>query len=259
MRARTIAVAGTIASASLCLYGFSAGSANATNSGHGSVALHAATSHSTAHATALPKGINKGAKCGSGFGTELSTPDGLIAWNDTSGTGFNTAGAADVTCSGKAKKRKIHKVSVYGYFGTAPTDQFNVTFYSNDPTDGSNEPDDSTDEQGDGTLCDYTGITGAAGGQYPTHVLTVLTLPTVCKLPKGEVWVAVQNNDSAGPWYWEMQQEQQGDAPDWRDVNNLFGSGCITFDGNDSGTNGGDEYLLQCLGYDYGDFMLLLQ
>ena len=40
-------------------------------------------------------------KCGSAFGTELPTPDGLIAWNDTSGGAFDTAGASDVKCPKK--------------------------------------------------------------------------------------------------------------------------------------------------------------
>jgi hypothetical protein len=245
MRVRTISVAG-LGTAALVLSGLAAGSANATNSGHGSVSAQASgmSSHGTAHATALPAGINKGAKCGSGFGTELSTPDGIIAWNDTSGTTFDEAGAADVHCKGKAKKRKIKKVSAYGYFGT-PTENFNVTFYANSSTDGTNEPDDNN------VICSYTNLSGAAGGQYPTHVLTVLSLPTACKLPKGESWVAIQNNDSAGPWYWEMQNEQSGDAPDWIDRHDVFGSGCTTFDN--------DRYLIDCLGYPYGDWMLLLQ
>ena len=49
-----------------------------------------------AHAPSIVPG---GPKCGTGFGAELPTPDGLIAWNDTSGTGFNTGGGADFTLS----------------------------------------------------------------------------------------------------------------------------------------------------------------
>src|SRR5690242_19655044 len=51
-------------------------------------------------------------KCGTGFGSELSTPDGLIAWNDTSGTGYNTGGGTDFTCTATTK---VNKVWVYGY------------------------------------------------------------------------------------------------------------------------------------------------
>src|SRR3954471_983632 len=29
-------------------------------------------------------------KCGTGFGAEMHTPDGLISWNDTTGSGYNT-------------------------------------------------------------------------------------------------------------------------------------------------------------------------
>jgi hypothetical protein len=202
------------------------------------------SSHGTAHAAALPRGINKGAKCGTAFGSELATPDGVIAWNDTSRAGFDEAGGAAVTCKGKAKKRSIKTVSAYGYFGT-PTENFNVTFYGNSSTNGSNEPDDNN------VICSYTNLSGAAGGQYPTHVLTVLTLPTKCKLPKGLSWVAIQNSDPAGPWYWEMQNEQNAaQSPDWVDRHDAFGTGCTTFDN--------DRYLADCLGETYGGWMLEL-
>jgi hypothetical protein len=182
-------------------------------------------------------------KCGSAFGSELPTPDGLIAWNDTSGSGFDTAGASDVQCPKKKKKRKIGTVTVNGYFGQV-WELFNVTFYKNDPADGTNEPADN------GVICSYSNVPGAAGGQYPTHVTTVLTLPSKCLLPKGTSWVSVQNNDSAGPWYWEMHVERPGNSPDWIDRHDAFGSGCTTWSN--------DRYLVDCLGFDYGDFMLLL-
>jgi hypothetical protein len=100
-------------------------------------------------------------KCGSAFGTELPTPDGLIAWNDTSGSAFDTAGASDVKCP-KKKKHKIHTVTVNGYFGQ-PNELFNVTFYGNDTSRGSNEPADGN------VICSYSSLPGAAGGQHPTH------------------------------------------------------------------------------------------
>src|SRR5436190_1147690 len=53
-------------------------------------------------------------KCGTGFGPTVN--DGLIAWNDTTGTGFDEAGGADFTCT---VKTKIKKVVVKGYFGTS--------------------------------------------------------------------------------------------------------------------------------------------
>jgi hypothetical protein len=187
-------------------------------------------------------GAQPAGKCGTGFGPELPTPDGIIAWNDTTGTGFDTAGAADFVC---AHPSTIKKVKVYGYFGT-PTELFNVTFYGNSGTDGSNEPDDNN------VLCSYTGLTGAAGGQYPTHVKTRLKLTAPCQVPAGESWVAVQNDDATGPWYWEMQDSASGLAgPDWDDVTNLFGSGCTNFDN--------DRYLVDCLGYTYADWMLKLK
>lgn len=179
--------------------------------------------------------------CGTSFGPELPTPDGIISWNDTSGTGFDTSGAADVVCSDTTI---VDGVQAYGYFG-APTETFHVTFYSNDPADGTNEPNDAS------VICDYPSLTGSAGGQYPTAALTTLQLPNSCQLPPGESWVSIQNVDSAGPWYWEMQNTPGGvSAADWRDTNNVFGSGCTTFDN--------DEYLQDCLGYTYPDWMLVL-
>ena len=88
-------------------------------------------------------------KCGSAFGTELPTPDGLIAWNDTSGSAFDTAGVSEVKCPKKKKKRKIHTVTVNGYFGQ-PNELFNVTFYGNDTSGGSNEPADGN------VICSYS-------------------------------------------------------------------------------------------------------
>ena len=54
-----------------------------------------------------------------------------------------------------------------------------MTFYSNDPTRRPDEPADAS------VLCTYTNVPGAAGGQYPTHVTTVLTLPTECVRQEG--------------------------------------------------------------------------
>jgi hypothetical protein len=192
-----------------------------------------------AHAPSIVPG---GPKCGTGFGAELPTPDGLIAWNDTSGTGFNTGGGADFTC---ASKTKIKKVFVYGYNAPANPEQYNVTIYQNDSAGGSDEPNDSQ------VVCTYTGLSGAGGGSYPTHVLTKLTLTTPCKVKAGKYWIEVQNNDSAGPWYWEMTSQLSGTQADWVDRNNLFGSNCTALDNN--------EYLQQCLGYTYPDYMLVLK
>ena len=182
-------------------------------------------------------------KCGTGFGSELPTPDGLIAWND--GGAFNTAGGADVKCPKGRKKRNIKQVSVLGYFG-APTETFHVTFWSNSTAGGTNEPAD-----GSAVICDYPAVVGTAGGQYPVSQQTDLALPSKCLLKKGINWVSVQNVNAGGPWYWEMQQELGGTTrADWVDRGDAFGSGCTIFDN--------DRYLLDCLGYDYPDFMLAL-
>lgn len=239
MRLRTLSAVG-LGTAALVFASLASGAANASSAHHVSLLASGVGSHGTA--TAKPMGASPAGKCGTGFGPELPTPDGVIAWNDTSGSTFNTAGAADVVC---AAATKIKKVMAYGYDGTA-TESFNVTFYANDPADGSDEANDAS------VICSYSGLTGAAGGAYPTHVLTKLKLPTKCALPAGESWVAIQNNDASGPWYWEMQNTSSGNsAADWSDVYNAFGSGCTAFDN--------DEYLSNCLGYTYPDWMLKLK
>lgn len=196
-----------------------------------------------AHTPLSPSGHAETAKCGTGFGAELPTPDGLISWNDTTGTGYNTGAAADFTC---ASKTRIKQVWVYGYdISGANPDQFNVTFYGNDPADGSDEPHDSH------VVCAYTGLPGAAGVGFEGAILTQLKLHTPCKFKAGrKYWVEVQNNDSAGPWYWEATSQLNGTQADWVDENNSFGTGCAALDN--------DRYLVDCLGYTYPDYMLEL-
>jgi hypothetical protein len=184
----------------------------------------------------------KKALCGTKFGAELPTPDGLISWNDTSGTTYDTGGAADFTCT---KKTSINAVWVYGYNAPANPEMYNVNIYKNDPKDGSDEAKD-----GKKAMCSYTGISGAGGGSYPTHVLTQLTLPKACSVKAGHYWVEVQDNDANGPWYWEMTSDLSGTTADWVDRNNAFGVSCTGLDN--------DKYLLDCLGYDYPDYMLEL-
>jgi len=240
MRVRRLVLAGTTVLAFAASAAFAPG---AVASSHPSASL-AAGHHGKLVASASAPLTGK---CKTAFGTELPTVDGIIAWNDTSGTTFDEAGAADFRCGARSTKRArtIKQVTVNGYYGTAPTEQFNVTFYGNSTTDGSNEPDDSN------VLCSYTNVTGSpSGGQYPEHATTVIPLPTKCIAKRGVNWVSVQNYDSAGPWYWEMQVEQQGNAPDWIDRHDVFGSGCTTWSN--------DRYLVDCLGYDYGDWMFVL-
>ncbi|HVU22118.1 MAG TPA: hypothetical protein VHE09_15415 [Rhizomicrobium sp.] len=184
----------------------------------------------------------KGGKCGTGFGAELPTPDGLIGWNDTSGSGFDTGSGTDFTCT---KKTAIHEVDVYGYNAPANPEQYNVTIYKNDTAGGSDEAKD-----GKSAKCSYTGILAEGGGSYPTHVLSHIMLPTKCVLKPGKYWVEVQDNDANGPWYHEMTSNLSGTQADWVDRNNLFGSGCTTLDNN--------AYLSNCLGYTYPDYMLEL-
>jgi hypothetical protein len=212
------------------------------------VPLHAsavAGFHGIAHNTQRsPAGHPKTAKCGTGFGARLPSPDGVISWNDTTGSGFDTSGAADFTCS---VKTKINQVWVTGFQG-ADQEQFNVTFYKNDPAGGSDEPNDSQ------VVCAYTGLVGAAGGFYGDVVLAKLKLPAPCKFKAGKkYWVSVQSNDSsAGPWYWEMSSTLQGAQGDWVDRHNEYATGCTTFDN--------EEYSEQCFfpDFQYPDYMLEL-
>ncbi len=201
------------------------------------------------HASAVPGfdrvapiGDPKTARCGAVFGAELPTPDGIISWNDTSGLGYDVGGAADFTCSVKTKIKQVW-VTGRNPWGTNP-DQYNVTFYKSDSAGGSDEPDDGQ------VVCAYTGLMGAGGLGFEAPVLTKLKLGKPCKLKPGKYWVEVQNNDSVGAWYWDYSSTLQGTRTDWADRNNKFGDGCTTFDDN--------EYLSDCLGYTYPDYMLEL-
>jgi hypothetical protein len=195
-----------------------------------------------AHGQSLsPKKTN--GLCGTGFGPELPTPDGLIGWNDTSGSSFNTGSGTDFTCT--KKKNKINEVDVYGYNAPSNPEQYNVTIYANDTAGGSDEAND-----GAKAVCAYTGILAEGGGSYPTHTLSHIKLPTTCTLKAGKYWVEVQNNDASGPWYHEMTSQLSGTQADWVDRNNVFGSGCTALDN--------DAYLSNCLGYTYPDYMLEL-
>ena len=175
-------------------------------------------------------------------GAELPTPDGLIGWNDTSGTGYDTGSGTDFTCT---KKAKIKEVDVYGYNAPANPEQYNVDIYSNDTADGSDEANDGAKAK-----CSAHGVLAEGGGSYPTHTLSHIKLTKKCKLKPGKYWVEVQNNDASGPWYHEMTSNLSGTQADWVDRNNAFGSGCTTLDN--------DLYLSNCLGYTYPDYMVEL-
>jgi hypothetical protein len=179
--------------------------------------------------------------CGTGFGNDLPTPDGLISWNDTTESVYDTGGGADFIC---AAKTKVKQVWVYGFDAPSNPEQYNVTFYKNDPAGRSDEANDTQ------VVCAYTGLIGAGGSGYGPN-LTQLKLPTPCKFKAGKkYWVSVQNNDTLGPWYWEMSSTLQGTPGDWVDRHNAFGTGCTALDNN--------KYLVDCLGYTYPDYMLEL-
>jgi hypothetical protein len=205
------------------------------------VGLHGVKAPARHQLTGEPAGTPKR---GTGFGAEMHTPDGLISWSDTTGSGYNTGGAADFTCGGTTKT-KIKQVWVYGFDAPHNPEQYNVTFYKNDPAGDSDEANDTK------VVCAYTGLLGAGGHGFYEAVLAQLKLPAPCKFKPGKkYWVSVQKNDSAGPWYWEMTPQLSGTQGDWVDRHNAFGTGCTTLDN--------DRYLVDCLGYTYLDYMLEL-
>ena len=103
--------------------------ATASSSGSGSPSYSLRASSATSHGkVAAPPAATK-LKCGTKIGRALPTPDGIISWNDTSGTAYDTAGGADFVCK---KRTLIKRVQVFGFGGSAPTDTFNVTFYRDD-------------------------------------------------------------------------------------------------------------------------------
>ena len=240
MRIRTLVLIGTTALALVASVAL-VPAAGASIGRHPSVSLAA---HHKGKVAAAPR-VTLSGKCKTAFGTPLATPDGIIAWNDGTGTSFDTAGAADFRCAHNSTKRQrtIHQVIVNGYFGDAGSSQFNVTVYKNLNA----EPND-----GVAPLCATQTVTGSpTGAAYPTNDTTVIKLSKACVAKPGVNWISIQVLSAGSPWYWEMQQEQQGFAPDWRDVHDAFASGCTTFN------NG--RYLVDCLGYDYGDWMFVLK
>ena len=232
----------SIGLAALVLVALAAGTASGSASDLSHPALLASGGHPDGLASigAIPES-GKG-RCGTRFGPPPSDPDGVIAWNDTTGSAADIAGAADFGC---ASRTSLTRVVTYGY-GGAVSELFNVTFFANDRADGSDEADDAR------VLCSYAGIPGRAGGQYPTATRTVLRLPTPCTVPAGEAWVSVQNYDADSPWYWEIQSRQSGiTGPDWVDHHTYLSNHCMALDN--------DSYLRDCNGYDYADWMLELR
>lgn len=241
MRVRSLSMA-ALGAATLLLATLPVGSpANASPSAPAALSLSAST-HAAASTSAVTA---KAGKCGTKFGTPIApSGDGII---DVDGSGFNVAGAADVTC---AKKTRIKKVKIMGYFGDPSSTSFHVTFYNNS---ASNEPDNANPAR-----CATQTVTGSpTGSSYPTADTTTIKLAKKCKLKKGTSWVEVQAAPTSGAvYYWATQQEVGGSYPaDWRDATGAFGTACTPgyLDG---------VYMQTCIfGGDIGenDFMLLLR
>jgi hypothetical protein len=209
MRVRTLALVGTTALALVASVAFVPG-AGASSHSRPSASL-AAGHHGK---VAAPAATALTGKCKTAFGTPLATPDGIISWG---GGGFDTAGAADFKCGKDKKKRTFKTVTVNGYFGDAGSTMFNVTVYS----DLGGEPNN-----GAAAVCPTQTVSGTpTGATYPTNDTTVIKLTTKCVAKKGVNWLEVQAL-SAGAWYWETQNELQGNPADWRDATGAFGTGC---------------------------------
>ncbi len=241
MRVRTFLLVGTTALALVASAAFVPG-AGASTTSRPSASL-AAGHHGKVVA---PHRILLTGKCRTAFGTPLATPDGIISWND--GAGLDTAGAADFKCAKDTttRQRTFKTVTVNGYFGDAGSTTFNVTVYKN----LGGEPNNLV-----AAVCPTrTGIGTPTGSSYPTNDTTVITLATKCVAKRGVNWIEVQAL-SAGAWYWETQNEQQGNPADWRDTNGSFGTGCTP--GYQDGL-----YMQDCIfGGDVGeeDFMFVVK
>jgi hypothetical protein len=239
MRVRTFLLVGTTAMALVASAAFVPG-AGASTTSRPSASL-AAGHHGKVVA---PHRILLTGKCKTAFGTPLSTPDGIISWN---GGGIDAAGAADFKCAKTTttKQRTFKTVTVNGYFGDAGSSTFNVTVYKN----LGGEPDN-----GAPAVCAKTGTGTPTGSSYPTNDTTVITLNTKCVAKKGINWIEVQAVTGSA-WYWETQNEQQGNPADWRDANGAFGTGCTP--GYQDGL-----YMQDCIfGGDVGeeDFMFVVK
>lgn len=237
MRPRVLLAVGVSAAVALSL--MSAGTATADDAAR--VPLTVGGSGSGPAATSGADSVGPMAtKCGTAFGTPVE--DGIISWE---GSGIDTAGAADFTCSGRAGRRTFGTVIVQGTFGDPGSTLFDVTVYRNNTSGTLDEPGR--------VQCATQRVTGApTGAQYPVFDRTVITLTTPCTAQRDLVnWIEVQAV-SANAWYWRTQSNTGGSyEADWRDTNGSFGTGCTPGYGDDlymqtcifGGPNGQNDFM----------------
>jgi hypothetical protein len=252
MRARVVCVAG-ISAAALAASGLSVGVANASGP---VTALAVASAHSTTgasgtHTSSSPTGV-----CGTGLGTYIQ--NGITSQDGApTNPSLNTWGAKQVKSSSGGCS--VKKIVVAGYPNQAMNIAFNIEVYKTTKKydtlryKGDPQPDDSKD-----AICSYEAKDGAfaSAGDYNTWTIK-LGKKNKCKisdkLAKKGVWFAIQADlDQAfGQWFWALQDT--ADAPneaDWRDTQNLFGTGCISFAKPPAGSDvGANRDLMDCIGY----------
>jgi hypothetical protein len=172
-----------------------------------SVSLHHAKAHTL-------KGANRAA----GILYDQSSNDsgiGIVSQNFESSFDIYDAAAADDFTVPKGSKWKVTEVDAFGvYFnGSGPARDENVTFYHDDHGSVGAE------------IASYT----VAG----TDSFGSFTIPIhKTKLKKGTYWVSVQANldfSAGGEWGWENQTTVEGNAAQWENPGDGFGTGCTSW------------------------------
>jgi hypothetical protein len=258
MRARVACLAG-VSAAALVISGLSAGAATAGSPDAVAVA------HSSTGVSGTPTSFPD-ARCGTAEGTW--TGDGIAAQDGApTNPALNTWGAKQVRCSGRLN---VAQIVVDGYPNQAininfnievyrKTKQFNTVRYTNDP-----QPNDAK-----ASICSYAGVLGTYAAAGVSGAQWTINLPSNCtagrKVAKRGVWFSMQAvlDQAFGQWFWATQTT--ADVPneaDWRDTQNLFGLGCISFALPPAGPDvGANRNMQDCIfGGDIGedDFIMVL-
>jgi hypothetical protein len=251
--------AAALSATAIALYGLSTGAATAKSPAAVAVA-HSNTAHSGTPSS-FPNAL-----CGTAEGPWTS--DGITAQNGgATNPTLVTWGGKQVKC---ASGLTVNQIVVDGYPNQAininfnievykSTKAFNTVRYTNDP-----QPNDAS-----GSLCSYTDAPGTFSASGVSGAQWTINLSKSChikkkKMKKG-VWFAIQADldQSNGQWFWATQtQATVPNEADWRDDNNFFGLGCISFAKPPSGSDvGANKDMQDCIfGGDIGepDFIMVL-
>jgi hypothetical protein len=161
-------------------------------------------------------------------------------------------GADDFACHGpKGQRTRLSKIDFIAlYYGThdGPADSFNVTVWRDDRDDTPprSEPNDEAKPVCSYQEHDYSGL--RKGSVDPTHGRIKLTADDPpCRLKnRTTYWLeiqAVMAISEGGQFGWELGAAPDRAAPpDWRNPDNTYGTGCVTFDN--------DRDMQSCIGFD---------